>query len=118
MAGRGGRRAGAGRKPGVKLPDVADRNAAGRLLEALNKPAGNGKRAGDGEEQTHKDDYETAQWRKLTEAADLRIRLDSRKYLYDKRDGKAVQPMDFGNKPISVIVDLGSAVTRRAGGNR
>ena len=99
---RGGKRAGAGRKPGVKVPDVADRNAAGRLLEALNRA------------EDKADSYEVKQWRLLTEAQELRIRLDARKYLYDKRDGKAVQPMDFGDKPISVIVDLESAVTKRA----
>ena len=99
---RGGRRPGAGRKPGIKLPEVADRNAAGRLLEALNEPA-------KGEEP-----YEIQRWRLLTEAPELRIQLDARKYLYDKRDGKAVQPMDFGDKPISVIIDVGAAVTRRA----
>lgn len=99
---RGGRRPGAGRKPGVKLPEVADRNAAGRLLEALNRA------------EKKDDGYEVEQWRMLTEAKELRIRLDARKYLYDKRDGKAVQPMDFGDKPISVIIDVGAAVTRRA----
>lgn len=98
---RGGKRAGAGRKPGVKLPPVADRSCAGRLLEALNRPAS-------------KDDYEVAQWRELTEAKELNIRLRARMYLYDKRDGKAVQPVDFGHTPISVVIDLDSAVARRA----
>src|SRR5208282_5118952 len=104
---RGGKRAGAGRKAGVKLPDAADRDAAKRLLEALNKPAG------DGAKGTNEDDYEVAQWRELTEAKEIGIRLRARMYLYDKRDGKAVQPLDF-TRPIDVIIDLDSAVTRRA----
>lgn len=105
---RGGKREGAGRKPGVKLPPVADRSCAGRLLAALNAPA------------KPKEDYEIAQWRELTEARDLPIRLRARMYLYDKRDGKAVQPVDFGRTPISVVIDVDSAVTRRAriAGNR
>jgi len=108
---RGGKREGAGRKRGVKLPDAADRGAAARLLEALNKKA----------PEKGKEDYEVAQWRLLTEAGgdaptapQLGIRLRAREYLYDKRDGKAVQPMDFSQLPISVVIDLPSAVTRRA----
>jgi hypothetical protein len=100
---RGGKREGAGRKPGVAVPPVADKECAARLLEALNRPA-----------DKLKDSYEVEQWRLLSEASDIRVRLDVRKYLYDKRDGKAVQPMDFGEKPLSVIVDIPSAVTRRA----
>jgi hypothetical protein len=42
------------------------------------------------------DSVEVAGWRDLWEAQDLRIRLDTRKYLYDKRDGKATQPVDHG----------------------
>lgn len=99
---RGGKRPGSGRKPGVKLPDARDRDCAARLLEALNEPA------------KPKESFEIAQWRMLTEAEELTIRLRARMYLYDKRDGKAVQPVDFGSKPVSVIVDLDSAAARRA----
>lgn len=101
---RGGKRAGAGRPAGVVLPKAADKEAAGRILEAVNKPLEAGK----------KDSHEIERWRGLVDAQDLRIRLDALKYLYDKRDGKAVQPMDWGDKPISVVVDIPSAVTRRA----
>lgn len=80
----GGRRTGAGRPKGLVLPKVADKEAAGRLLEALNR------------ERKSDDTYEVKQWRELAEAKDLRIRLDCRKYLYDKRDGKATQPIDHG----------------------
>jgi hypothetical protein len=86
----------------VALPQVADKGAAARILEALNRPEG------------PKDSYEIQQWRLLSEANDIRVRFDVRKYLYDKRDGKAVQPVDFGDKPISVTVDIASAVTERA----
>jgi hypothetical protein len=105
---RGGARPGSGRPKGVVLPKTADKEAAGRILEALNKPEG----GGDGQ---HKDTYEESQWRLLTEAADLRIRLDARKYLYDKRDGKATQPIDHGGAvDANIIFDVDSAVARRA----
>lgn len=100
---RGGKRLGAGRKAGVELPAVADREAAGRILEDLN-------RLGDA-----KDSYEVQQWRLLSEAQDLRIRLDARKYLYDKRDGKATQPVEVAGRqggPV-IIFDVQSAVAQR-----
>jgi hypothetical protein len=92
---RGGKREGAGRKPGVALPPVADKTCAGRLLDSLNR-----KEASD-------DSYEVQQWRLLSEAQDLRIRLDARKFLYDKRDGKATQPIDHGgNLDHTIIFDM------------
>jgi hypothetical protein len=89
---RGGKRDGAGRKPGVVLPKAADKEAAGRILEALNREA------------ESRDSYEVRQWRMLTEAQDLRVRLDARKYLYDKRDGKATQPIDHGGSMETHII--------------
>jgi hypothetical protein len=93
---RGGKREGAGRKPGVVLPEVADKGAAARLLEALNR------------DEKAEDSYEVKAWRELALAKDLRLRFDVRKYLYDKRDGKAVQPMDFGDKPLGVQIITGA----------
>jgi len=91
----GGKRDGAGRKPGPALPAVPDKTCAGRILEALNEPA------------VAAESYEEAQWRLLSEAQDLRIRLDARKYLYDKRDGKATQPIDHGgNLDHTIIFDM------------
>jgi len=102
VAQRGGARAGAGRKPGVKLPSVADRAAAGRILEALNQPA------------KASEAYEIAQWRLLTEAQDVRVRLDARKYLYDKRDGKATQPIDHGGQmEHSIVFDIPAPARER-----
>ena len=99
---RGGKREGAGRKPGVKLPEVADRAAAGRILEALNQPA------------KEKEPYEIAQWRLLTEAQDIRVRLDARKYLYDKRDGKATQPIDHGGQmEHNIVFDIPAPARER-----
>lgn len=105
---RGGKRDGAGRKPHPELPAMpvgehpgpttaADRSCAARLLEALNREA------------SPEDSYEIKEWRKITEAVDVRVRFDARKYLYDKRDGKAIQPIDVdasvsGN--FTVIMDL------------
>jgi hypothetical protein len=43
----------------------------------------------------------------LSEAQDLRIRLDVRKYLYDKRDGKAKQPIEMeGHLDHTIINDM------------
>lgn len=93
---KGGKRPGAGRPPKAALPEAPkpgpvtqqDRECAKRLLEALNRPE---KLTPD--DKGPADSYEVVQWRLLSEAQDLRIRLDVRKYLYDKRDGKAAQPI-------------------------
>jgi hypothetical protein len=91
----GGKRDGAGRKAGIVLPALADKECAGKLLLALNRPA------------QPDDPYEVQQWRKLVEAKDPRVSLDARKYLYDKRDGKAVQPMSgpIQNEPITMKIE-------------
>ncbi len=90
---KGGARPGAGR-PALPRPDrITGIAHASRILDALNaKPA--------------KDEsIEIEGWRELYEAKDLRIRLDTRKYLYDKRDGKAVQPIEgMNDRPLSVTV--------------
>lgn len=90
---QGGHRPGAGRKPKPKVESVVDKNAAAKLLDALNSPA------------KPKESEEIASWRALWSAADLRVRLDTRKYLYDKRDGKAVHTVNhLHDKPIEVNV--------------
>lgn len=90
---RGGKRAGAGRKQSPPIEEVRDRGAAKRLIEALNW------------KKTRQESIEVAGWRMLWDAADLRIRLDVRRYLYDKRDGKATQPIDHGGGgPIKVEI--------------
>ncbi len=108
----GGKRDGAGRKP---VPDIAllekqhpgptsgtERACYGRILEALNTPEPKpGAKA-------REDTREVARWRKFADAQDLRIALDTLKYLYDKRDGKAIQPVDVdATLESSVIIDLG-----------
>ncbi|HLZ90207.1 MAG TPA: hypothetical protein VKQ28_00730 [Candidatus Acidoferrum sp.] len=87
----------------MELPELADREAAGRILENLNRAA------------DAKDSYEVQQWRLLAEAQDLRIRLDARKWLYDKRDGKATQPVEVAGRKggPAIIFDVPSAVARR-----
>lgn len=98
---RGGARPGAGRKPKPKI----GHGSAARLIEALNRPA------------SPDESEELKGWRLLWEAADLRIRLDVRKYLYDKRDGSAMQPTEVpgrDNGParsISHACELPRAVT-------
>lgn len=90
---RGGARPNAGRRRVEKPPSVADKNAAAKLIEVLNKPPG-----------PH-DSEEIKGWRSLWNAQDLRIKLDTRKYLYDKRDGKPVQTVNhLHDKPIEMNV--------------
>lgn len=90
---RGGARPGAGRKPKPKLPKVDTKNRAIELLEALNRPA------------KPSDSYEIQAWRVLTEANDLRIRLDARTRLDDKAFGKAVHTVNhLHDKPIEMNV--------------
>lgn len=75
----GGARPGAGRKPKPRVEPVRDGGAAARLIDALNSP------------ESTDESAEIKGWRKLWDALDLRVRLDVRRYLYDKRDGRAVQ---------------------------
>jgi hypothetical protein len=108
----GGKREGAGRKP---QPDPAlldpnqrpgpvpgiDRGCYARIIEALNRPKEKG------------DSYEIQQWRKFSEAQDLRLSFETRKYLYDKRDGKAIQPVDVdATLESSVMIHLGKLMPK------
>lgn len=88
---RGGNRPGSGR-PATPRPDrrIGIEHAS-RMIEALNR------------KKSSKDSIEVRGWRDLWEAKDLRIRLDTRKFLYDKRDGKAVQPIESGSDVQSEI---------------
>lgn len=93
MSQRGGKRPGAGRKPKPKVESPVDRAAAARLLEALNCAS------------KSSESEEIKGWRKLWNHTDPRIRLDSRKYLYDKRDGKPVQTVNhLHDKPIEMNI--------------
>lgn len=86
---RGGSRPGAGRKAKPKPDAVADRTAAARLIEKLNSIP------------TEDEDPEVAGWRGLWDALSPSVRLETRKYLYDKRDGKAVHTVNhLHDKPI------------------
>jgi hypothetical protein len=82
----GGKRAGAGRKPLPRADRVVGMHVAAELIAKLNVK----------KSSKRPDSVEVAGWRDLWEAQDLRIRLDTRKYLYDKRDGKATQPVNHG----------------------
>jgi|SRR5882724_503747 len=86
---KGGKRPGAGRKPKPKVASIADRAHAGWLIEKLNSlPEPN-------------EPIEVAGWRGLWDSTDARIRLDTRKYLYDQRDGKARNTVNhLHDKPI------------------
>ncbi len=90
---RGGKREGAGRKSKPRLPEVTNKAWAAVLLDALHK------------KEDSKESAEIKGWRKLWDAEELRIRLDSRKYLYDQAHGKATQPIDHGaGGPIKVEI--------------
>jgi hypothetical protein len=85
---RGGSRPGAGRRKSEKTPDVRDKGSAARILDALNRPAHSS------------DSFEVQRFRAI-ENSSAGMSLDLRKYLYDKRDGKAVHTVNhLHNKPI------------------
>ncbi len=80
--GHGGTRDGSGRKPKIEPPTASHgRDWARMVLEQLDRPA------------KPEDSYDIQQWRLLTEAKDLRIRLDARKILIAYLFGKPVQPI-------------------------
>lgn len=92
---KGGKRVGAGRKPKPKLEPIADRGAAARLIEQLNSLP------------TKDEPIEVAGWRGLWDATNASIRLDTRRYLYDQRDGKARNTVNhLHDKPIDVNVNM------------
>ncbi len=95
---RGGRRPGAGRRPKPKLPEVPKVEAGqwvAVLIEALDRPA------------PKKESKQLAEWRLLWEAQDLRIRLDTRKFLYEQLHGKARHTVNhLHDKPIDLNVSL------------
>jgi hypothetical protein len=68
----GGKRSGAGRKPGARA--VVTRSKAEAVLATVN---------------------EEKIWQRLLRSRNHRIVLDSLKYLTDRRDGKAVQSMEL-----------------------
>lgn len=84
-----------GRPPKPPLEPVTDKNAASRLVNSLNSVP------------TKLDDPEVAGWRGLWDSMNAGIRLDARKYLYDKRDGKAVHTVNhLHDKPIEMNVNV------------
>lgn len=94
---RGGARPGAGRKAKPKTPDVADKSAAAKLIDALNKPA------------SPDEPYEIKKFRAIDDAGAQESK-DLRKWLYDKRDGKPVQTVNhLHDKPIEMNVNVSLA---------
>lgn len=97
---RGGARANAGRKPKPKLPSIESKTYGQELLDALNRPA------------QPNDSYPVKQWRKFTEAADLRIGMDARGKVEDRALGKAVHIVNhLHDKPIEMNVTVSLAET-------
>lgn len=87
--GRGGKRAGAGRKAKPKTSFAPKAQS----VEVLGKLGG--------EHQGKKLPTENDLWLTLLVAQDLRIRLDALRYLTDRRDGRAVQTVNhLHDKPI------------------
>jgi hypothetical protein len=85
---KGGKRPGAGRK---KLPRAEHKTSIQHflwLIEELNKQKSKAELA--------KECGELKGWRELWEAKDIRVQLDTRKFIYDHAYGKATQPVDHG----------------------
>src|SRR5208282_6505404 len=88
-----GKAIGRPRKP--VAPVVSDRNSAGRLIDALHAPP------------TADEPEEIAGWRGLWDSTAADIRLRTRIYLYDKRDGRAVHTVNhLHDKPIEHTLTL------------
>lgn len=81
-SGRGGARAGAGRKPKPKIPIVATKGVATEVFSKL-----------DGKHNP----TEVQLWLSLLAAKDDRLRFDTLKYLTDRRDGKPAQGVFLGD---------------------
>lgn len=91
---RGGKRPGAGRKKKPELPFAAKQESASVLAKLGTKYRGKVLPS------------EDELWLMLLVAQDLRIRLDSLKYLTDRRDGKPAQPNTHTGKdggPITLV---------------
>jgi hypothetical protein len=85
MAGNGGKRPGAGRKPST-IKGVAARlpkDTAGLILATIK---------------------ENQLWGDLLTNSDPRIRLDALKYLTDRRDGRAKQAVDMNHSGSGIVV--------------
>jgi hypothetical protein len=96
--GKGGARPGAGRKPKAKLPDIESKSYGQELLDAINRPA------------RPEDSYKVKEWRKLTEANDLRIRMDARNRIEDRALGQAMRNINhLHDKPIEMNVNVSIA---------
>src|ERR1039458_8555461 len=94
---RGGARPNSGPKPKPKVPGVRDKNAAAGILQALNPPAHSG------------DSFEVQRFRAIDNSRPG-MSIDLRKYLYDKRDGKAVHTVNhLHDKPIQHEVTISIA---------
>lgn len=99
---RGGARPNAGRKRIEKPPPVTDKNAAARLIEALNSLSP------DPKTWDSSATPEVRGWAPFWFSPAQG--LDARKYLYDKRDGKAVHTVNhIHDKPIEMNVNVSMA---------
>jgi hypothetical protein len=95
--GHGGARSGSGRRPSLEPPTPAQgRDWAREILAKLNAP------------KEAKESYELEAWRLLTEAQDLRIRLDARKLLYSYLFGKPIQPVTTDEQAPPVTINITS----------
>lgn len=93
----GGKREGAGRKPLPRAKHSTGLEKFAWIIEELNKEKSKPELA--------KEAGELKKWRELWEAKDDRIRLDTRKFVYDHAYGKATQPVDHGaGGPIQVEI--------------
>src|ERR1700693_1832494 len=94
---RGGKRTGAGRKPLPRAEKQSGIDFFRGVIEELEKEKSKA--------ELRKESGKLRKWRTLWEAKDLRIRLDSRKFVYDHAYGKATQPVDHGaGGPIQVDI--------------
>lgn len=104
MAGAGGKRPGAGRKPKPKVTLEANKRLAVQVLALTQRPI-------------HVADCrcQLCRWWGYLTAQDLRLRFDADKYLEDRANGKPVQTVNhIHDKPIEIhaTVSLAEAVQK------
>jgi hypothetical protein len=108
MAGKGGARPGAGRKPKAKIPDFVTRDIAKQVLALTQKPI-HGTKADPCR-------CEICKWYTLLhDSKDARLEFDVLKYLSDRAYGKAVQNVNhIHDKPIehNVTITLTEAIQK------
>lgn len=106
MAGKGGKRPGAGRKKRAEIPEVVAKGVAQEILDFIAL-----------KENPHKDCHcLKCRWRKLAENKDARLQFNVEESLLNRVVGRAMQNVNhIHDKPLEMNVNISMAeVVRKA----